>query len=134
MRTVGPDHACRVWGISFSSFSLIVNQSLLIGGGPDVQPGVVIAGLLDPEGCIAVGGLAALIGCDVTGDIDGNELVFLVPLILLSDFIGGQTVKRFASSDHHGSRPPLPSHRLPIGSRDGTARDGIPTCGEPRRS
>ena len=71
---------------------LIVNQGLLIGAGPDVHPSVFIACPLYPEGCIAVGGLAQRIGCGVTGDIDGNELVFLVLIIPLSDFIGGLTV------------------------------------------
>ena len=81
---------------------------------PDVHPSIFIACLLYPEGRIVVGGLSPCIGCGVTGDIDGNEHVFLIPLILLSDFVGGPTV----------SDPPVPTitgpdrrdiHRLPIG-------------------
>src|SRR5262249_40551883 len=48
-------------------------------------------GFPNPEGCIAIGGLASPIDCDVNGDVDGKELVFLVPLVLSSDLVDGQT-------------------------------------------
>ena len=43
---------------------------------------------IDPEGRTAVGGLTVSLDRQIRGDIDGKELVFLVPVILLSDLIG----------------------------------------------
>jgi hypothetical protein len=46
---------------------------LLIRGQANIEPGVVVAGFLDPDGRVAVDGLAVWIGCDVASDIDGDE-------------------------------------------------------------
>ena len=65
-----------------NSPSLGLNIIFLVSGRPEVHAGVVIAGSLDPEGSIAVGGLAAFFGRRVHGDIDVKELNFLASVIL----------------------------------------------------
>ena len=70
---------------------LILNFICLESGRPDVHPGFVVAGPLDPQGCVAAGGLAVFLGHQVPGDIDGNEPIDSVLFVLLADLVGGQT-------------------------------------------
>src|SRR5262249_23577403 len=89
--TVRASHGMQHSGDQLLVFELALKLILFISGHADVNPDVIIAGFLNPEGCIAVGGLAHRIGCDITDDIDGKEPVFLVPLVPSADFLGGQT-------------------------------------------
>jgi hypothetical protein len=79
--------ACSVRGI----FQLALNHSLVVGYHARVHPGGIIARFLYPHGSIAFAWLATDGGHYITGHVNRNELVILVPLILLAGFICGQT-------------------------------------------
>src|SRR5271166_1895452 len=82
---VGSTHGLQSHGDHRGVLESILSQLVVNRGEAHIHPGVVSGGFLYPEGTIAVDGLAACIGCDIAGDIDGKELVLPVPLILLSD-------------------------------------------------
>ena len=113
--TIGPQHGVVGAGDQLRLVQLVLCLRLLIGRQPDIRPGVVI-GLQDPERSIAVDGLFSRFAHGITGHINGNELVFVVPVVPLSGFMGGQT----------GTDSPVPSitsprccdsHHLPVGIR-----------------
>ena len=58
----------------------------IVIGRPEVQPGVGIAGFLDPEGCIALGGLAADTR-HVARDVDRQEFLGPVFPVLLAELV-----------------------------------------------
>jgi hypothetical protein len=87
--TVRPSHGVQCSEDQLLVFELILHLSLLIIRDPNVHPGIIIACSFYPQGCRAVGGLAPRIGCDITGDIDGKELVLLIPLVLSPNLVFG---------------------------------------------
>ena len=69
-------------------FKPVLNLGLLICGLPNIQMGMLIAGLLDPERRIPVSGFVVLVGRYVPGDIDREELAFPVLFIMLVYLLG----------------------------------------------
>ena len=80
--TFRPQQGVQGPGSQLLLFESPLNFNLLISVNPNVQPGVVIGGFLDPEGCMKISGLTVFPDRHVPSNIDGKELVLLVPFIL----------------------------------------------------
>ena len=124
-RGLAPDagipHAAvgRAQGVERPGDQLGVIQGLLglgqiVIGRPEVEPGVVIAGFLGPEGGVALGGLAAD-ACHVTRDVDREEFLRPVLLVLSANLVG-----RLPRGE-----PPVPAVAGPNGRDAGARAVGI---------
>ena len=89
--TTRPEHGVPRPGNELRVRERLVSSAQLEGRHTNVHSSVVIAGFFDPDGCVAVAGFAITVGHDVSSHIDGQELIFLVPLVLLPDLFRSRT-------------------------------------------
>ena len=69
----------------------VVDRGLEISALPDVQPGIVVATIFDPDGGMATSGPGAVVDGDKSRDVDGTKPVLPVPIIDYLDLVGRQT-------------------------------------------